>query len=135
MTVFRMRRTVFVLAGLAALGVLFVTAGCAGPAAQTAPASRPQAGQAPAQGRGPGMGGPNREMLFSVMDVDQDGYISAQEFVSFQNRDFTRRDLDADQRLSREEFTAPPRPPAQSPGQAGGQTPGQPQGYPQAAPQ
>jgi len=141
-----LRRTVDVLVGLAACAALVTLAACAG--SQPAPSASPQAGRAPGQaapppgqgqGRGPGMGGPNREMLFTVMDVDRDGYISVQEYMDFQNRDFTRRDLDADQRLSREEFTAPPRPPmgqGSQPGQPGqpGQygQPGQAQGYPPA---
>ena len=81
------------------------------------PTGAPMGGQPGGAGRGPGgpggPGGPNMGMLFTVIDANGDGRITVEEFQAFQSRDFTRRDADHDQSLSREEFTTPVRPPNQ----------------------
>jgi hypothetical protein len=59
-------------------------------------------------GPGPGQGG--LSMLFNVSDANHDGQVTYEEFMAFQNRDFSRRDANGDRILTKEEFTTIKRP-------------------------
>jgi len=90
------------------------------PAATTPPAA-PMRPPVPPRGEG-GQGG---AMLFNVMDGDKNGRVTLEEWRSFHEREFRRKDKNDDSVISREEMAAPP---PQRPGGPGG--PGGPAGAP-----